>query len=101
MMHRADHDQTALLAQLDALESAAIETVCADLIRAGLQALIEAEAPREGRRLSLRALLGPGHSPQSAPCELVSTTSADIEVNVSPRSAKAPSVQHYSWITHA
>lgn len=40
------HDYSALLAQLDALKSAEAGAVFAELIRAGLQALIEAEAPR-------------------------------------------------------
>ena len=38
------HDHSALLAQLDALKSAEVGAVFAELIRAGLQALIEAEA---------------------------------------------------------
>ena len=38
------HDHSALLAQLDALKSADVGAVFAELIRAGLQALIEAEA---------------------------------------------------------
>ena len=38
------HDHSALLAQLDALKSADAGAVFAELIRAGLQALIEAEA---------------------------------------------------------
>jgi len=37
-------DHSALLAQLDALKSADVGAVFAELIRAGLQALIEAEA---------------------------------------------------------
>ena len=37
-------DHSALLAQLDALKSADTGAVFAELIRAGLQALIEAEA---------------------------------------------------------
>ena len=37
-------DHSALLAQLDALKSADAGAVFAELIRAGLQALIEAEA---------------------------------------------------------
>jgi transposase-like protein len=38
------HDHSALFAQLDALKSAEASAVFAELIRAGLQALIEAEA---------------------------------------------------------
>ena len=38
------HDHSALLAQLDALKSADAGAVFAELIRAGMQALIEAEA---------------------------------------------------------
>ncbi|MEP9394273.1 transposase, partial [Gordonia sp. VNK1] len=38
------HDHSALLAQLDALTSADSGAVFAELVRAGLQALIEAEA---------------------------------------------------------
>jgi hypothetical protein len=38
------HDYSALLAQLDALKSADVGAVFAELIRAGMQALIEAEA---------------------------------------------------------
>jgi hypothetical protein len=38
------HDHSALFAQLEALKSAEASAVFAELIRAGLQALIEAEA---------------------------------------------------------
>ncbi len=38
------HSHSALLAQLDALKSADVRALFAELIRAGLQALIEAEA---------------------------------------------------------
>ncbi|SMG59718.1 hypothetical protein SAMN02745947_05485, partial [Rhodococcus rhodochrous J3] len=38
------HDHSALLAQLDALNGADSASVFAELIRTGLQALIEAEA---------------------------------------------------------
>ena len=42
--HAMTHDHSALLAQLDALKSADAGVVFAELIRAGLQARIEAEA---------------------------------------------------------
>ncbi|WP_396913403.1 transposase, partial [Mycolicibacterium sp.] len=73
-------DHSALLAQLDALKSADAGAVFAELIRAGLQALIEAEATetigagryqRSGERSTHRN----GHRPKT-----VSTTSGDIEV---------------------
>ena len=44
------HDHSALLAQLDALKSADSGAVFAELIRAGLQALIEAATSAELRR---------------------------------------------------
>jgi transposase-like protein len=73
-------DHFALLAQLDALKAADAGAVFAELIRAGLQALIEAEATEAigaGRyqRSDGRAAHRNGHR-----AETVSTTSGDIEV---------------------
>lgn len=58
--HRKTHDamtqgRSALLAQLDALKSTDAGAVFAELIRAGLQALIEARGHRCDRRRPLRA----------------------------------------------
>lgn len=76
------HDHSALLAQLDALKSAEVGAVFAELIRAGLQALIEAEATEKigaGRyqRSEDREVHRNGHRPKT-----VSTTSGDIEVQI-------------------
>lgn len=76
------HDHSALLAQLDALKSADAGAVFAELIRAGLQALIEAEATEAigaGRyqRCEARDTHRNGHRPKT-----VSTTSGDIEVKI-------------------
>jgi putative transposase len=76
------HDHSALLAQLDALKSAEAGAVFAELIRAGLQALIEAEATEKigaGRyeRTEDRGTHRNGHRPKT-----VSTTSGDIEVKI-------------------
>lgn len=46
---KVTHDHSALLAQLDALKPADLGAVFAELIRAGLQALIETEGHREDR----------------------------------------------------
>ena len=75
-------DHSALLAQLDALKSADAGAVFAELIRAGLQALIEAEATEKigaGRyqRSEDRGTHRNGHRPKT-----VSTTSGDIEVKI-------------------
>jgi hypothetical protein len=75
-------DHSALLAQLDALKSADAGAVFAELIRAGLQALIEAEATAAigaGRyeRTDGRSVHRNGHRPKT-----VSTTSGDIEVQI-------------------
>jgi putative transposase len=75
-------DHSALLAQLDALKSADAGVVFAELIRAGLQALIEAEATETigaGRyqRCSDRGTHRNGHRPKT-----VSTTAGDIEVQI-------------------
>lgn len=75
-------DHSALLAQLDALKSADAGAVFAELIRAGLQALIEAEATEAigaGRyqRTDGRATHRNGHRPKT-----VSTTAGDIEVQI-------------------
>lgn len=75
-------DHSALLAQLDALKSADASAVFAELIRAGLQALIEAEATEAigaGRyeRSDGRIVHRNGHRPKT-----VSTTAGDIEVQI-------------------
>ena len=75
-------DHSALLAQLDALKSADAGAVFAELIRAGLQALIEAEATETigaGRyeRTDDRGTHRNGHRPKT-----VSTTAGDIEVQI-------------------
>lgn len=76
------HDYSALLAQLDALKSAEAGAVFAELIRAGLQALIEAEAAAKigaGRyeRSEARETHRNGHRART-----LSTTSGDIEVKI-------------------
>jgi transposase-like protein len=88
-------DHSALLVQLDALKSADAGAVFAELIRAGLQALIEAEATETigaGRyeRSGGRATHRNGHRAKT-----VSTTAGDIEVGI----PKLPSIQHDSLIT--
>ena len=75
-------DHSALLAQLDALKSADAGAVFAELIRAGLQALIEAEATETigaGRyqRTDGRGTHRNGHRPKT-----VSTTAGDVEVQI-------------------
>ncbi|TGD88408.1 IS256 family transposase [Mycolicibacterium sp. CH28] len=75
-------DHSALLAQLDHLKSADAGAVFAELIRAGLQALIEAEATEAigaGRyeRTGGRGTHRNGHRPKT-----VSTTAGDIEVQI-------------------
>jgi hypothetical protein len=75
-------DHSALLAQLDALKSADVGAVFAELIRAGLQALIEAEATEKigaGRyqRCADRGTHRNGHRAKT-----VSTTAGDIEVQI-------------------
>ena len=76
------HDHSALLAQLDALTAADSGAVFAELIRAGLQALIEAEASEKigaGRyeRSAERSTHRNGHRTKT-----VSTTSGDVEVKI-------------------
>jgi putative transposase len=76
------HDHSALVAQLDALKSADSGAVFAELIRAGLQALIEAEATAAvgaGRceRSDGRTVHRNGHLPKT-----VSTNAGDIEVQI-------------------
>ena len=76
------HDYSALLAQLDALKSAEAGAMFAELIRAGLQALIEAEAAAKigaGRyeRSEARETHRNGHRART-----LSTTSGDIEVKI-------------------
>lgn len=73
---------SALLAQLDALKSTDAGAVFAELIRAGLQALIEAEATAAigaGRyeRAGTRTVHRNGYRPKT-----VSTTSGDVEVQI-------------------
>ena len=75
-------DHSALLAQLDALKSADSGAVFAELIRSGLQQLIEAEATAAigaGRyeRSDGRTVHRNGHRPKT-----VSTTAGDIEVQI-------------------
>src|SRR6476469_1714348 len=75
-------DHSALLAQLDALKSADAGAVFAELIRAGLQALVEAEATETigaGRyqRSDGRTVHRNGHRPKT-----VSTTAGDVEVQI-------------------
>jgi putative transposase len=76
------HDHCALLTQLDALKGAGPASVFAELIRAGLQALIDAEATQE---------LGAGHYERTAEGmnyrngtrpKTVATTSGDVEVQI-------------------
>jgi Transposase, Mutator family len=76
------HDHCALLTQLDALKSADPGSVFAELIRAGLQALIDAEAS---------AALGAGRYERSehrttyrngTRSKTVATTSGDIDVQI-------------------
>jgi putative transposase len=76
------HDHSALLTQLDALKSADPGSVFAELIRAGLQALIEAEATAvlgAGRyeRTEERTNYRNGTRPKT-----VATTSGDVEVQI-------------------
>lgn len=76
------HDHSALLAQLDALKSADPGSMFAELIRTGLQSLIEAEAAHQisaGRyqRSPQRTTERNGHRPKT-----VSTTAGDIEVQI-------------------
>jgi putative transposase len=76
------HDHSALLAQLDALKGADPGAVFAELIRAGLQALIDAEAT---------GVLGAGRYERTdqrtnyrngTRAKTVSTTSGDVEVQI-------------------
>ena len=76
------HDYSALLTQLDALKSADPRSVFAELIRAGMQALIDAEATQAlgaGRyeRTEERTTYRNGTRPKT-----VATTSGDIEVQI-------------------
>lgn len=76
------HDHSALLARLDALKGADVASVFAELIRAGLQELIEAEATETlgaGRyeRTEARTTHRNGHRSKT-----VSTTSGDVEVKI-------------------
>jgi putative transposase len=76
------HDHSALLAQLDALTGADSASVFAELIRTGLQALIEAEATDKlgaGRyeRTDTRTTHRNGHRTKT-----VATTSGDVEVKI-------------------
>ncbi|MCW2625278.1 IS256 family transposase [Mycobacterium sp.] len=76
------HDHSALLAQLDALKGADPRSVFAELIRAGLQALIDVEATQA---------LGAGRYERTAErmnyrngtrSKTVATTSGDVEVQI-------------------
>ncbi|MEE2031268.1 IS256 family transposase [Rhodococcus chondri] len=76
------HDHSALLAQLDALKGADSASVFAELIRTGLQALIEAEATDKlgaGRyeRTATRTTHRNGYRTKT-----VSTTSGDVDVKI-------------------
>jgi len=76
------HDHSALLARLDALKGADVASVFAELIRAGLQELIEAEAAETlgaGRyeRTENRTTHRNGHRSKT-----VSTTSGDVELKI-------------------
>ncbi|MFZ2529523.1 MAG: IS256 family transposase, partial [Rhodococcus sp. (in: high G+C Gram-positive bacteria)] len=76
------HDHSALLAQLDALKGADSANVFAELIRTGLQALIEAEATEKlgaGRyeRTEQRTTHRNGHRTKT-----VATTSGDVDVKI-------------------
>src|SRR5262245_39772973 len=75
-------DHSALIAQLDALKGADPASVFAELIRAGLQALIDAEATQAlgaGRyeRTGERTTYRNGTRPKT-----VATTSGDVEVAI-------------------
>ncbi len=79
------HDHSALLTQLDALKGADSASVFAELIRTGLQALIEAEATDKlgaGRyeRTDTRITHRNGHRTKT-----VATTSGDVEVKIPPK----------------
>ena len=76
------HDHSALLTQLDALKGADTANVFAELIRTGLQALIEAEATEKlgaGRyeRTEQRTTHRNGHRTKT-----VATTSGDVDVKI-------------------
>jgi putative transposase len=76
------HDHSALLTQLDALKGADPGSVFAELIRAGLQALIDAEATQvlgadRYERTAARTNYRNGTRPKT-----VSTTSGDVEVQI-------------------
>ena len=76
------HDHSALLAQLDALKGADSASVFAELIRTGLQALIEVEATDKlgasrYERTATRTTHRNGHRTKT-----VSTTSGDVEVKI-------------------
>ena len=76
------HDHSALIAQLDALKGADPASVFAELIRTGLQALIDAEANEAlgaGRyeRTETRTTYRNGTRPKT-----VATTSGDVEVQI-------------------
>jgi transposase-like protein len=75
-------DHSALLAQLDALKSADVGAVFAELIRAGLQTLIEAEATEAiGAGRYERAQERGTHRNEHRP-KTVSTTAGDIEAEI-------------------
>lgn len=76
------HDHSALLARLDQLKGADVGAVFTELIRAGLQELIEAEATAvigaaRYERSADRSAQRNGHRPKT-----ISTTSGDVEVKI-------------------
>ena len=76
------HDHSALLSQLDALKGADPGSVFAELIRAGLQALIDAEATQAlgaGRYERSEARTTYRNGTRS---KTVATTSGDVEVQI-------------------
>jgi putative transposase len=76
------HDHSALLTQLDALKSADPGSVFAELIRAGLQALIDAEAASAlgaGRYERTEQRTNYRNGTRS---KTVATTSGDIDVQI-------------------
>lgn len=80
--HAMTHDHSALLAQLDALTSADSGSMFAELVRAGLQALIEAEATEKigasrYERSAERTVHRNGHRAKT-----VSTPAGDVSVKI-------------------
>lgn len=76
------HDHSALIARLDQLKGADVGAVFGELIRAGLQELIEAEATAvigaaRYERTDGRTVQRNGHRPKT-----IATTSGDVEVKI-------------------